>query len=170
MFRSSANAEWAWYVVQCKPRQEMRALEHLTRQSFETYCPRVPAADAVRALAASKPLFPGYVFVHLAAETNWSTVRATRGVARVVAFNGQPCPVSDELITGIRTRCATFSERSSAPDVRKEVLERNVDALFRATNGTQRVALLMNMLTYSPAAPSFRSAPYTAAPLLSLSA
>lgn len=165
MFRSSANAEWAWYVVQCKPRQEMRALENLTRQSFETYCPLVPVRKAAQAQAPLQPLFPGYLFVYLAAETNWSAVRATRGVSRVVAFNGQPCPVSDELITGIRNRCAASRQPSTTPSARKEELQRDVETLFQVTDGTQRVALLMNMLAHPPVAAASR-----AAPLLSLSA
>ncbi|WP_462380544.1 transcriptional activator RfaH [Pseudomonas sp. Marseille-QA0892] len=164
MFRSSANAEWAWYVIQCKPRQEMRALEHLTRQSFETYCPIIPSRKATGAQASSQPLFPGYLFVYLAAETNWSSLRATRGVARVVAFNGQPCPVSDELIAGIRQRCAASIQASLTPYTYGAQENRpcpDMDALFKVADGTQRVVLLMNMLAHPSA---------VMAPIMSLSA
>lgn len=41
--------EVAWYLIQCKPRQENRAGEHLARQGFESFSPttRVEKLHAV---------------------------------------------------------------------------------------------------------------------------
>jgi|SRR5580700_5076848 hypothetical protein len=66
-----------WYLVQCRARQDDRALEHLERQGFECYRPLYERERIWRGRKqlASAALFPGYLFIRR--PVLWST--RTRG-------------------------------------------------------------------------------------------
>jgi len=142
----------AWYLLQCKPRQDARACEHLVRQGFECFAP----VFTVQTLAAGKlreqqqPLFPGYVFIRMGAEDSWLSIRSTRGVNRVVAFCGQPCRVPDATIHHLRTRCSTTAAKPAlSPGDRVQVRVgecADMEAIFVSMDGEQRVMLLLNVL------------------------
>src|SRR5699024_5665260 len=76
-----------WYLIQTRPRQEARAHEHLANQGFEVFYPRLTVARLNKGQESQRqePLFPNYLFVRLRAGTdNWSPIRSTRGVLRMV--------------------------------------------------------------------------------------
>ena len=141
----------AWYLVHCKPRQDERAEEHLVRQGYVCYRPQHTCERVVRGRrqAVVESLFPGYLFIQLAADANWAPLRSTRGVSRVVAFGGMPLRLDNSLIVHLQ-------QRTAAPV--KPVLEAGdsvriteggfaeLDAIFVAMDGEQRVLLLLNML------------------------
>ena len=56
-----------WYLIQCKPRQDERALEHLERQGFECYRPVRPVERwrGGRKCTVEASLFPRYLFIRL---------------------------------------------------------------------------------------------------------
>jgi len=141
----------AWYLVQCKPRQDERAEEHLARQGFSCFRPQYQRERMVRGRrhVLVESLFPGYLFIQLAQSDNWAPLRSTRGVNRLVGFGGFPLPVSDELIVQLRQRTET------APHPLLEAGDRvritggsfaELDAIFLAMDGEERVTLLMTML------------------------
>lgn len=142
-----------WYVIQCKPRQDARALENLVRQGFECYLPTLSAARLRngRKIAAAEPLFPGYLFIHLdVSGENWAPIRSTRGVSQMVRVRDQPLPVGNEIVDLIRQRLATqqpqpclkYGERVLITDGCFSQLE----AIFVAPDGEHRVTLLLNIL------------------------
>ena len=147
-FGSNAN----WYLIQTKPRQEARAQEHLLRQNFECFRPLRPApldARKTRRLH-DEELFPGYLFLRMAEEHSWYPIRSTRGVCRVVAFGGQPCPVQDTLIEQIRQRLAPAPVSPVHFAVGEAVMVRTGDsevrAIFLCDDGEERAVILLNLL------------------------
>ena len=134
-----------WYLIQTRPRQEARALEHLQRQQFECYQP------LTNNTARPEALFPGYLFIRMdQMQDNWYPIRSTRGVARIVTFGSQPAPGQDELLVQIRPRLASQkpSARFSQGD---PVLIRSrsfseVEAIFLAFDGTERAVILLNLM------------------------
>lgn len=144
----AARAEGAWYLVQCKPREDLRAHTHLTRQGFTCFCPMFRADKPAQRL---QPLFPGYLFIHLHDQDNWGVLRSTRGVSRVVSFAGQPYRVPAATIEQLQRRCATAEPPRNAPVPGDRVQVRigeqgEMDAIFLAMDGTQRVLLLLKLL------------------------
>lgn len=141
-----------WYLLQCKPRQDARALEHLERQGFECYAPvyQVQTISAGKLRVKEQPLFPGYVFICMGMEDSWLALRSTRGVNRVVAFCGQPCQVQDVIVEHLRQRCAnteTHRALSSGDRVQIQVGEfADMEAIFLSMDGDERVMLLLNVL------------------------
>ena len=160
-----------WYVVQCKPREDARALEHLQRQSFCCYAPsqRVERLRQSRRIAVQEPMFPRYLFVQFdEVNDNWHRIRSTRGVAQLVHCHERLLPIEDRIIEGIRERLA--GNQSCVPYLKageRVVITdgpfSDVEAIFCANDGTERVVLLMSILhreqTLSFPVASVRKAP-----------
>jgi transcriptional antiterminator RfaH len=144
--------EIAWYLLQCKSRQDARAHENLTRQGFEFFNPSIKVQTLKRGSIQQKtqPLFPGYIFVRVKAEDNWTALRSTRGVTRIVAFCGKPCRVSDDIIVHLRDHGAKAKEtRALNPGDRIHIKVgpyAELDAVFMSMDGEERVMLLLNVL------------------------
>lgn len=143
-----------WYVIQCKPREERRALENLERQGFQCYLPTI-SVERLRHGArrdAAEPLFPGYLFIDLdELIDNWHPIRSTRGVIRLVRFREYPVPVPDEIIAMTRRRLAQDTPRIPylRPGERVRITQgpfADVEGIFVAPDGEERVMLLMNIL------------------------
>jgi transcriptional antiterminator RfaH len=147
-FASNAN----WYLIQTKPRQEARAEEHLTRQNFECFRPlRSSLLEGQKGRrVGEEELFPGYLFLRMDEEHSWYPIRSTRGVCRVVAFGGQPCPVGDSLIEQIRNRVSVAAVQAKPFTCGETVLVRtgnsDVQAIFLCEDGEERAVILLNML------------------------
>lgn len=143
-----------WYVVQCKSREDGRALEHLERQGFSCYRPTlcVEKLRQGRKVSVRQSLFPGYLFVQLdEVNDNWYPIRSTRGVIEIVRFNEHPLPIKDEIVERIRERFAGSEPRVPYLEPGDRVLITagcfaDVEAIFVANDGDERVMLLMNVL------------------------
>jgi transcriptional antiterminator RfaH len=148
---SIADMAPAWYLVHCKPRQDERAEENLLRQGYTCYRPQHSCERIVRSrrLIVAESLFPGYLFIQLAADANWAPLRSTRGVNRIVGFGGIPLRLDDRLITHLRQRTATATKPALAAGDSVRITQggfAELDAIFVAMDGEQRVILLLNML------------------------
>ncbi|MBT8765806.1 transcription/translation regulatory transformer protein RfaH [Metapseudomonas boanensis] len=152
MTSNKESAGRAWYVVQCKVRQEERAEENLRRQDYVCYHPKFRRERLVkgRREIAEESLFPGYLFVHLSQEDNWGPLRSTRGVNRIVSFGNQPAVLSDGLIEQLQRR-----EHEPCVEELLSIGERvrinegpfaDLEAIFLAMDGETRVVLLLNFL------------------------
>jgi transcriptional antiterminator RfaH len=142
-----------WYLIQCKPRQDQRAEEHLIRQGYECF---LPVCDCERWVRGERryhqePLFPGYLFINLPEGANWSPLRSTRGVARIVSFGGRPLAVSAQLISQTKARAAEPTGQLKQFKAGDNVhivggWEGDFNAIFMAEDGMDRVILLIDML------------------------
>lgn len=150
----AAQSVRRWYLVQCRARQEDRALEHLERQEFECYRPLCDAERVRRGRREkqSLALFPGYLFIRLdRIHDNWGPIRSTRGVIQVVRFKDYPLPVADAIIEQIRRRIEAQPIRESYLKAGERVVITKggfsgVEAIFLASDGDERVVLLLNIL------------------------
>ncbi|MFV3384122.1 transcription/translation regulatory transformer protein RfaH [Pseudomonas sp. NY15364] len=153
MTEHSANTVKAWYLIQCKARQDARAEENLSRQGFLCFRPMYggESSSAEKAKGVGESLFPGYLFVQLGAQDNWSVLRSTRGVLRVVSFGGKPTAVECELVEQLRQRPFVAQEQS-VPLVSGETVRieegpfASFDAVFLEMDGEARVVLLLTFL------------------------
>jgi transcriptional antiterminator RfaH len=150
---STDSQELRWYLIHCKPREDERALENLERQGFECYRPAqlVERRRNGRRCAVPEPLFPNYLFIRLdRVNDNWYPIRSTRGVIHIVRFNEFPLPVADAIIEGIRSRLAAVSvEPYLKSGDRVRIAEgpfSQLEAIFVANDGQNRVVLLLNIL------------------------
>lgn len=98
-----------WFAVETQPQGEARAQENLSRQGFESFCPRFRKIrrHARRKDVVLAPLFPGYLFVRFdRARDQWRSINGTLGVRRLVATNPyQPQPMPDGAMEFLLSRC-----------------------------------------------------------------
>ncbi|TLP78391.1 transcription/translation regulatory transformer protein RfaH [Pseudomonas nitroreducens] len=146
-----AVEEKRWYLVQCKPRQDLRALANLRQQHYECLLPmrQVERISQGTLQLRSEPLFPGYLFIELdTLQDNWMPIRSTRGVSQIVRFDSQPLPVPSTVIEGVRSHTAAVTRLLQSGDrVRISTSGSfGVEAIFEAKDGTERVILLLNLL------------------------
>jgi transcriptional antiterminator RfaH len=59
------SEQCSWFVLSTHPHREAWALENLSRQQFNVYCPMIVkrVRHARRTYDALRPFFPGYIFV-----------------------------------------------------------------------------------------------------------
>ena len=141
----------AWYLVHCKPRQDERAEEHLMRQGYACYRPRLQRERLVRGRRQSvvESLFPGYLFIQLNPDSNWSPLRSTRGVNRLVRFGEYPLQVPSSLIDSLQERTPSEPQPLLQPGDRVRIVDGSfaeLEAIFLSMDGEERVVLLMKLL------------------------
>lgn len=152
MNSSEENAGKAWYLVQCKVRQDERAEENLLRQGHVCYRPRYRRERLLRGQCQTveESLFPGYLFIHISQQDNWGPLRSTRGVIRIVSFGDQPLSVSDGVIAQLQSHDhapSTEALFSAGDKVRiKEGPFSELEAIFQEMDRNERVVLLLNFL------------------------
>ncbi|HTU65136.1 MAG TPA: transcription termination/antitermination NusG family protein [Steroidobacteraceae bacterium] len=96
-----------WFLVLTKPASESVATEHLVRQGFQTYYPRLALKRLSRGRWAERivALFPRYLFIRLdPRRQGLSPVRSTRGVAGIVRFGTDATVVPDDVVDGLIQR------------------------------------------------------------------
>src|SRR4029077_14261976 len=105
-----------------------------------------------RKQVAKAPLFPGYIFIRLdRLHDNWLPICSTRGVVKIVRFAGYPLPVADDIIEEIRRRIEGRPTREPYLKAGEQVVITEgsfsgIQAIFLATDGEERVVLLLNIL------------------------
>ena len=146
-----------WFVVYTKARQESVALEHLERQHFDCYLPRIQHSKrrGGQIVSTIEPFFPRYLFVQLSLEDqNWAPIRSTRGVCGLVKFEGVPKRVPERLIRLLKSNenaehLQTVVEKfwKSGDEV---VIEQGPFAgykcIFQQKRSADRVSVLMNIV------------------------
>ncbi len=97
------KAQLRWFAVYTRSRHEKRVAEQLERKQLGCYLPLYEAAHRWkdRTALVQLPLFPGYVFVRLAAEERLKVLEVP-GVVRFVGFGGQAHPLPEEQMDALR--------------------------------------------------------------------
>lgn len=149
-----------WYVMQTKPRDERRVIQHLALRvaDVETFLPRIEITRrrAGRRVVSLQPLFPSYVFARFWMNpSTWNAVRWTPGVRRILSEGGGvPAEVPMGLITAIRERMQTLGfiriGMNLSPGDRVRVASGpliGLNGIFeRATSRRDRVRVLLEIL------------------------
>jgi len=147
-----------WYVIQAKPRQEAVAEENLQRQGFEVYLPRLvqPRRRRGKWQDVVEPLFPRYLFIQLEMGIDdTSTIRSTKGVARIVRFSDYPVPLPEGFVEFLRAhedpaRGAQVPDRPQfQAGERVRILAgpfAGLEGIYNEPSGDQRVVILLDLL------------------------
>ena len=142
----------AWYVVHTKPRQEPRALENLQNQGYECFLPlmQVEKVRNQRIQVLSEPMFSRYLFIRLDDTTqNWSPIRSTLGVSKLVSFGHQPAKVPFEFIQFLKEAPAKTLARIFSPGDAIKIVSgplRGLEGVYQAHDGQSRAFVLVDLL------------------------
>lgn len=95
-----------WYALHVRSRHEFAASSELQRKGIESFLPSVMRVSRWkdRNKHVEFPLFPGYLFVHIAARPDeYLRVVTTRGTVRLLSLEpGYPTPVPADEIDSLR--------------------------------------------------------------------
>jgi transcription antitermination factor NusG len=92
-----------WYAVCTRSNHERRVAVQLAERGIENFLPQYESVRRWkdRKVHLKLPLFPGYVFVHLALQFRLRVLQVP-GVACLVGFAGRPAAVPEEEFAKIR--------------------------------------------------------------------
>jgi len=141
-----------WYAIHSKPRQEERALENLQRQGFEAWLPLMEVEKVLRSklMRVIEPMFSRYLFIRLDTEqTNWSPIRSTLGVSKLVSFGNRPAVVSDDLIVALKNLPKQETQRLIQPGQQVKIVSgplRGLEGIYQQSDGEMRAMVLIELL------------------------
>ena len=96
----------SWHVVQTHPSREEIACNHLSRQGFDAFLPKLRSSRRTRqgrSKGVLRPLFPGYVFASFDPSTvRWQAIDSTIGVSRLVRFGDRPAKLEAGLVERLK--------------------------------------------------------------------
>jgi len=92
-----------WYAAYTSANHEKKAAAEISRRGVESFLPlyRTVRRWSDRRVELEMPLFPGYVFVHLALRERLRVLQVP-GVAKLVGFGGLPVALPDEQVEALR--------------------------------------------------------------------
>ena len=98
-YDGSGNSQ-KWYVIYTKPSAEDVARDHLERKNIHVFLPKIREChySAKGEEAKIKPLFPNYLFAHMAYPDDYYTVIWAKGVRRIVGNGTEPIPLDDSVV------------------------------------------------------------------------
>jgi transcription antitermination factor NusG len=101
--RVEALVQPLWYAAYTRANHERRVADQLVERGVENFLPQYESVRKWndRKVRLQMPLFPGYVFVHLALQ-NRLKVLEVPGVAYLVGFGGRPAAVPEGEFEKIR--------------------------------------------------------------------
>ncbi|OPL15867.1 MAG: hypothetical protein AVO38_09250 [delta proteobacterium ML8_D] len=148
-----------WFAIRTQPRKEQVARRHYEQQDFIVYLPLILSfrRHARRVDRVPRPLFPGYVFLHLSTDQHyWNTIGSTIGAIGPVRFGEYYPAVPDWVIDGLHMRenengLISFGTHGSAfkPGDRVSLVMENmeyIEGIFQAARGEDRALILMEIL------------------------
>lgn len=146
-----------WYLLYCKPRQELRAQQQLANQGYSSFLPQITQQKlrGNKWLQTTEPMFPRYLFLHLSAgqELNISAIRSTRGINDFVRFGAQLARVPAELIQLLTEQQIKLKQQPQDTALKKgdEVSIVNgplsgLQAVFNSADGDTRSSILVSLL------------------------
>jgi transcription antitermination factor NusG len=93
-----------WYAAYTKPCHEKRVAEHLEIRKIELFLPLYCSARRWNngCVPPDRPLFPGYVFVHIPTDERVRVLELS-GVVSIVGTMRKPTPLPDEDIERLRS-------------------------------------------------------------------
>ncbi|MEX2272269.1 MAG: UpxY family transcription antiterminator [Vicinamibacterales bacterium] len=92
-----------WYAIWTRSRHEQVVREQLERKGVETFLPTILKWSRWkdRKKQIEWPLFPGYCFAKFNATDRLPILKCT-GVVNIVSFDGEPAPIPEAELAGIR--------------------------------------------------------------------
>ena len=142
-----------WYAVHSKPKQELRAVENLENQGFESWLPMLTVEKLRhgRLTEVVEPMFSRYLFIRLDTEhSNWSPIRSTIGVSRLVSFGNRPAPIADTLIQALRQLPERAPERLFRVGQDVSFIDgplKGLQGVYQAESGEARAMILVELMS-----------------------
>jgi transcription termination/antitermination protein NusG len=93
-----------WYVLQSKPKNELKVFKQLVNKEVEVYLPLIETVRywSDRKKKVQVPLFPGYLFVYGNSVDRYKAISDTPGAIRYIMYQKRHAIITEEEINYIR--------------------------------------------------------------------
>ena len=156
---SSSENPLKWYVIYTKPCAEDMARENLEQKNIDVFLPKIRESrySSKGQEVKIKPLFPNYLFAHMAYPDDYYAVIWAKGVRRIVGDGTEPIPLDDTVVDFFKkqTEEKGFIQPSSrlktgdTVRVRNGALEGIIGIIDGSIDGKGRIKVLMDFLKES---------------------
>lgn len=121
-----------WFIVQCNPNCERKAVAEMRRAGFRAHMPRLATVRrhhrTGEPIIKRRPLLVGYVFMRFPGEPNWYALRQCQGVKGVLYIDGKAYQMSREHVAQImRVQRSMEFEDGPTRGVRRELRKGRAD-------------------------------------------
>jgi len=146
-----------WYAAYTSANHEKSVAEHMGKRGVEHFLPLYACERwrKVQRVTLQRPLFPGYVFVHIALRDRLR-VQQIPGVACLVGFDKTPAALPDEEIDSLRSSLGTGVRAEPYPYLRAGCRVKirvgplsGLEGFLIRRKGNLRVVLSINLLQRS---------------------
>jgi transcriptional antiterminator RfaH len=149
-----------WFALCTNPKQEDRACSNLESWGVECFNPKIKTCHCNPFTGIKtyipKPLFSRYIFSRFIARTLLHKITFTRGINRVVSFDGKPVPIADDVIAIFKSRMdkngfLNISEPVNPGDqirIKGGPWRELVGVVERDLTASERVLILLTTISY----------------------
>jgi transcription elongation factor/antiterminator RfaH len=149
--RTDPRATQHWYAIRTRSRHEKVVEQQLQGQAIEVFYPAISQLHqwSDRRKLVESPLFPGYLFVHIAPSPEERVrVLRTHGVVEIIGYQGQGISIPKEQIDAVRALVSgnvpftkhAFLKVGQRVRVRGGSLD-GVEGILVAQNGTRNLVI-----------------------------
>ena len=119
----ASDQEVRWYALWTRSRHEQVVREQLERKQVEAFLPTVTRWSRWkdRKKKIDWPLFPGYCFARFSARERLPILKCT-GVVNIISFEGEPAPIPEHEIDGIRMLIESELAYDPCPMIREGMM------------------------------------------------
>ena len=152
MTQDKPKSNFHWYLLQTKFRQERKAAQELEQQNITVFLPLYRSEKIIKGVRVTKeePLFLRYLFAWLNVEnTNWTSVRSTRGISNIVAFGNGPAIVDQAIINELRQIDLLPKEPYFEMGEKVRVVGgslKGLSAIYQTADGLSRASILLEFM------------------------
>lgn len=153
----NTSVEALWYAGYTAARHEKRVAEHLEQRGVEHF---LPLYETIHRWNNGRhrvklPLFPGYLFVHIALRDRLRVLEVP-GFVRLVGFSGLPCPLPEAdirkmreaLNTGVLAEPYPYLTAGTRVEIRNGPLQGMTGILLRRQN-KHRIVISVDLIMRS---------------------
>jgi len=150
--QDNPNNNCHWYLLQTKFRQERKAAQELEQQNINVFLPLYRSEKIIKGVRVTKeePLFSRYLFIELDIKnTNWTSIRSTRGVSKFVEFGNGASTVDPLIIESLRNVESQPEESYLTLGEKVRVVYgafKSLEAIYQAADGSARSYILMELM------------------------
>jgi len=150
--QDNPKSNFHWYLLQTKFRQERKASQELEQQNIKVFLPLYRSEKIIKGVRVKKeePLFSRYLFIELDIKnTNWTSIRSTRGVSKFVEFGNGASIVDPLIIESLRNIESQPEEHCLTRGEKVRVVNgafKGLEAIYQAADGLARSYILMELM------------------------
>ena len=150
--QDNPKSNFNWYLLRTKFRQERKAAQELEQQNITVFLPLYRSEKIIKGVRVKKeePLFSRYLFIELDIKnTNWTSIRSTRGVSKFVEFGNGASIVDPLIIEGLRNMESQPEESYLTLGETVRVVNgafKGLEAIYQAADGSARSYILMELM------------------------